>query len=53
MWSTLLPAVPTTTLTGSPNPSFPIILRATVTPPTAVGTVEFTDGTTPLAARSR
>ena len=40
----------TTTLTGSPNPAFPIILRATVTPPTAVGTVEFTDGTTPLAA---
>ena len=40
----------TTTLTGSPNPAFPIILRATVTPPTAVGTVEFTDGTTALGA---
>jgi Bacterial Ig-like domain (group 3) len=40
----------TTTLTGSPNPAVPIILRATVVPASAVGTVEITDGTSPRSS---
>ncbi len=42
------PVATTTTLTGSPSPAVPIILRATVVPASAVSTVEFTDGTTAL-----
>jgi len=40
----------TTILTVSPNPAVPVILRATVAPPIAVGTVQFMDGTTALGA---
>lgn len=47
------PAVTTTTLTVVPNPAFqgiPVFLIAHLAPFTAAGTVQFSDGTTPLGA---